>query len=124
MYAAIYISGISGFTLLALCGLNYVLNAELDSLSFISSLVILLGVFLPLSLLDMYQYKRRIRRILKSHKEKPHPSVKLEQGDKKTKGWGMNNSPYRDRKSGLTWGGGNIKGANAKRETRRSFLKY
>ncbi len=29
---------------------------------------------------------------------------------------------HRDRKSGLTWGGGNIKGSNATRGTKRKFL--
>ncbi|MDX2432546.1 MAG: hypothetical protein QNK35_16525 [Bacteroides sp.] len=29
---------------------------------------------------------------------------------------------HRERKSGLTWGGGNIKGSNASRGTKRKFL--
>lgn len=44
-------------------------------------------------------------------------------GDYKVKGWDMNTSPFRDRKSGLRWEGGNIKGVNAKRASRRRFLK-
>jgi len=40
-----------------------------------------------------------------------------------TKGWGMNNSPFRKRKSGLTWGGGNIHASEASRKTRKSFLR-
>jgi hypothetical protein len=32
------------------------------------------------------------------------------------------NFGHRERKSGLTWGGGNIKASNAKRGTKRKFL--
>ena len=39
------------------------------------------------------------------------------------KGWDMNNSPFRARKSNATWGGGNIHGSVAKRGSRKPFLK-
>ena len=40
----------------------------------------------------------------------------------KIKGWSMNSSPFRERKSGASWGGGNIHGAVPKRENRKKFF--
>ncbi len=61
----------------------------------------------------------RIRKIGEEQKDQD-PAKETET---KTNIKGTFSSPYRDRKSGLIWGGGNIKGANAQRGTRRSFLK-
>lgn len=62
----------------------------------------------------------RIKSIIENYKHKDPYTQELGE-DIKTgfKGWSMNNSPFRKRKSGLTWSGGNIKGANASRNERR-----
>jgi len=61
--------------------------------------------------------------IIESYKGTTKNEVEIPKGSKVTKGWGMNNSPFRDRKSSASWGGGNIKGANVSRGSRRQFLK-
>ncbi len=93
-------------------------------------------VMLPVLLVREVRQRRKVRRILESHRHrregessrkekeaKSDPGTIENQGDTKDpRGWGMNNSPFRSRKSGLTWGGGNIKASEAKRGTRRKFL--
>ena len=93
-------------------------------------------VLLPLLVGREVRQRRKVRRILESHRERKEPGSSRKekeaesepggaenQGDPDApKGWGMNNSPFRTRKSGLTWGGGNIKASEAKRGTKRKFL--
>ncbi len=71
-----------------------------------------LAVFLLINLLD-----RRENRKMRE---------KLESGDSPGQSQSGKRSPIsfgpRERKSGLTWGGGNIKASNATRGTRRKFL--
>ncbi len=83
----------------------------------------LILVFTPLLLIDRYKHNKKLDRIIESYKEKSSKNSQLSANKSKFKGWDMNNSPYRQRKSGLTWGGGNIKAANATRGERKSFLK-
>lgn len=85
-------------------------------------------VILPVLLVRDYRQRRERRKILDSYRSgKSHNDSEGEGGDPASppgfKGWGMNNSPFRERKSGLTWGGGNIKASNARRGTRKKFLK-
>lgn len=90
-------------------------------------------ILLPLLLVRDYRQKRKVKLIINSHR-KSNEQRSL-QNDKETRdarsepdghtvpeGWGMNNSPFRDRKAGLTWGGGNIKASEATRGTKRKFL--
>jgi hypothetical protein len=93
-------------------------------------------VLLPLLLVWEVRQRRKVRRILKSHRQQREPESSRKEKEEKSdldgienqgdpdapRGWGMNNSPFRSRKSGLTWGGGNIKASEAKRGTRRKFL--
>ncbi len=83
-------------------------------------------VFLPILLVRDYRQRRKVKRIIESYRTgKKGIDSEGEAGKAASpsgaKGWGMNNSPFRERKSGLTWGGGNIKGSEAKRGTRRKF---
>ena len=90
----------------------------------IGGLILIIGFALPVVIIDRVRQSRKIDKIIGSYKgSQTNKKTKYSKGDTKTKGWGMNNSPFRDRKSGLTWGGGNIKGANATRGTRKSFFK-
>ncbi len=88
------------------------------------TVLIIIGLTIVLILVDRYFYNKKIKKIIKEFKgQKKEENISDEKKKLTTKGWGMNDSPFRERKSGLTWGGGNIKGASAKRGTRRSFLK-
>ncbi len=123
MKIGIYFSGIVGTILIVMRIIGILFEFQLNQVFLISGLVLLLMVFLPLSILHRRHYHNKIHNIIESYKgveKKPVPIKKLE---KTWKGWGMNNSPFRERKSGLVWGGGNIKGATAKRTTRRTFMK-
>ena len=86
--------------------------------------LILMGlIYIVLSVVQNVQRNKRIKKIIASPKKRSDiSSSKKEHASKKaSSGWtGMS---LRERKSGLTWGGGNIHGANAKRGTKKSFLK-
>jgi hypothetical protein len=66
---------------------------------------------------------RKINKIIDSYKSKKKSSTQI--FDKKRSKTFKKKSPFvkRERKSGLTWGGGNIKGANPSRGTKKEFLK-
>ena len=89
-------------------------------------------VFLPVLLIRDYRQKRKVRQILEAHRQRneqdsqgPDSGQTEREGDLDgaPEGWGMNNSPFRKRKSGLSWGGGNIKASEATRGERRKFLR-
>jgi hypothetical protein len=123
MKTAIYITGIAGSLLLLARAIGIVMEFPLNKVFLIFGLILLVLVFLPLLIIDKYLHGKKIDRIIDSYKGKDKKTENIEKGDSKAKGWGMNNSPFRERKSGLTWGGGNIKGANASRGARKKFMK-
>ncbi len=123
MKIAIYLSGIAGSLLLLIRTIGIVMEFPLNKLFLILGLILLALVYLPLIIIDKYLHNKKIDRIIDSFKGLDNKTVHKEKGDLKNKNRGMNNSPYRERKSGLTWGGGNIHGANASRGKRKSFLK-
>lgn len=123
MKTAIYLSGITGTLLLVFRIVGIMLEFPLNNVFLILGLVLLLMVFLPLMIRERYLHNKKMDNIIDSYKEKDTKTGQSENTEIKSKGWGMNNSPYSERKSGLTWGGGNMKGANASRGTRRPFLK-
>ncbi len=123
MKTAIYLSGITGTLLLVFRIIGIMLDFPLNNVFLILGLVLLLIVFLPLLVIDRYLHNKEIDKIIDSYKETDKKVVSEKKGDSKAKGWVVNNSPYRERKSGLSWGGGNIKGSVASRGTRRPFLK-
>jgi len=123
MKSTIYVSGITGALLIVIRLIGIEAEFSLNNVFLISGLILLLALFLPLVIIDRYRHNRKIKKILESYKGTDDNMVQTKTGESKSKGWGMNNSPFRERKSGLSWGGGNIKGANATRGKRRSFLK-
>ena len=123
MRIAIYFSGITGMLLLIIGIPGIFLELQLDAVFLISGFILLLLFFLPLFLIEKYRQHRKIDKIIDSYRETGKHTLRLNRGEKSTEGWGMNNSPFRKRRSGATWGGGNIKGATASRGTRKSFLK-
>lgn len=85
-------------------------------------------IILPILLVRDYRQHREHRRIIDSYrsgkKEKDTEGDAMKEASPSgAVGWGMNNSPFHERKSGLIWGGGNIKASEAKRGIRRKFLK-
>ena len=85
---------------------------------------VIIGLMIVSFLINRYLYNKKIKGIIKHYKGYQKKEDVLNKKNKATtKGWGMNDSPFRERKSGLTWGGGNINGANAKSGTRKSCLK-
>lgn len=123
MKIAIYLSGIAGSLLVLTRIIGIIMEFPLNKLFLILSLILLALVYLPLVIIDKYLHNKKIDRIIDSYKGQDNNTIQKEKGDSKNKGWGMNNSPFRERKSGVTWGGGNIHGANASRGKRKSFLK-
>ncbi|MDF1549034.1 MAG: hypothetical protein P1P88_14515 [Bacteroidales bacterium] len=123
MRIIIYISGILGGLLLMIGLIGTINDFNYNAVFLISGLALIVPICIPLMIVDRYRYNKKIDHIIKTHKDKPSKTKSISPVKSKVKGWGMNNSPFRERKSGLTWGGGNIKGANASRGTRKSFLK-
>ena len=119
----IYFSGILGFTLILLWVTRIFYEYGNQGILLFSGVALILGVFIPLSIYDRYRHKKRMDEIIEAYKKKNDDPVKISDEISDNKGWGMNNSPYRQRKSGLNWGGGNIKAAGARRGGRKSFLK-
>lgn len=128
MKTYIYISGfVAGFLLLG--GLMALLMGIPNySLMLGAGLIALLIVYLPLVLIKRKNHRKRMNEIIRNYQQREEVSNsglpadgadKAEKSSKKPKGWSMNNSPYRERKAGLTWGGGNIHAANASRGTRK-----
>jgi hypothetical protein len=123
MKMLIYISGITGALLLVFRLLGVFMAFPFNNLLVLAALGMLVLVFLPLYFVDRYRHNKKIREIIQSGKYKQEVRKEATKEDYKVKGWDMNTSPFRERRSGLRWEGGNIKGANAKRGTKRGFLK-
>lgn len=123
MKIAIYLSGIAGSIFLLIRTIGIMMEFPLNRVFLILGLILLVFIYLPLIIIDKYLHNKKVDKIIDSYKGTQNNTVKFEKGDSKNKGWGMNNSPFRGRRSGLSWGGGNIKGANATRGARKSFLK-
>ncbi|MCF8231889.1 MAG: hypothetical protein K9J27_06830 [Bacteroidales bacterium] len=116
------ISGFSGAVLLIYWWLGIIFDYHVSFYFLIAGLILFGLVFCPLALLDKHRRENRWDTIRDDKKKQPHSQA--EGGKKnKRKGYGVSNSPYRERSSGLRWEGGSVYGANAKRGSRRSFLR-
>ena len=93
---------------------------QIGGLFLLFGLIFILGFFV-FSWIQRKESDSRIDEIIRSHKER-RDSDTFVKPTEVPKGWGMNNSPFRDRKSGLEWNGGNVKGLTAKRSSRKKFL--
>lgn len=90
---------------------------------FIGGVILIIGITIAVHQIKKFRYNQRIHKIIESYKGSQKKEQKKLEPVMVKKGWGMNNSPFRERKSGITWGGGHIKGASASRGSRKSFLK-
>lgn len=113
-----YISGILGGLLLVVSLIGSVTDFKYNNLFLVSGLVLIVLIFIPLVLTNKYRHTKKINSIIQSYSDKQSRHDPLPSGKSEFKGWSMNNSPFRKRKSGVSWGGGNIKGANATRGKR------
>ncbi len=122
MRTVIYITGITGGLAIVLSIIGIFAEFAFNDLLFWGGLILIFAVCIPLLKLERFFQKRHVTSIKRQPQAKE--SVKnIRQQKTKAKGWDMNSSPFRKRKSGLTWGGGNVKGANASRGNRKSFLR-
>ncbi|MFW5820147.1 MAG: hypothetical protein ACOCWA_02570 [Bacteroidota bacterium] len=123
MKILIYISGISAVILLIIRVLGLYIPALNINILLFTGIGLLVFIFIPMIVYYNRKQDQKIAEIIKSHKEKTSSKPGSKKDAKtKAKGWNMNNSPFRERRSGLNWGGGNIHAANAKRGSRRKFL--
>jgi len=123
MKSFIYISGIAGGLLLVFWFLGIFMAFPYNNILLNAGLLLLGLICLPLILIDRHRRDKKIAEIIKSGKYSKKEKKPIKKGDSKIKGWGMNDSPFHERKAGLTWHGGNIHARNASRNTRRKFLK-
>lgn len=124
MNKVIYISGITGMLLLVTGLIGLFMEFAANKLIVIAGLVMLGLVFFPLNVVQKKRQNKKIDEIIRAHAMKNQKKgIEIKEIKSEAKGWDMNTSPFRGRRSGLTWGGGNIKAAEAQRGSRRSFLK-
>ena len=147
MKKIIYISGVVGGILLILRIVGIFVEFSFNRQMLLTGLLLTV-ISITFSLIYKDLQNRKIRKILRKYRDggspdslirKPDRSEgyegeKMEQGngdnvndEKKTKsgekGLEPGKNSLRERKTGLVWGGGNIKGANATRGTKRGFIK-
>ncbi len=118
MKSIIYITGLlSAFFFLGWI-ISYAMGFPAHYIMVISGAVCFFIFFLPLVYFKRREHRRRMKKIIEEYRKNgKKPSAKS--GSSSWKGWDLNTSPFRDRKSGVSWGGGNIHAANAERNTRR-----
>jgi hypothetical protein len=123
MKTLIYISGIISGVLIVLRLVGIFMEFSFNSLILNTALILLGLICLPLYFVDKHRHDKKIKMIIASRKGKSKEKKKIKEGKTKIKGWDMNTSPFHDRKSGVTYEGGNIYGKVGKRNSRRSFLR-
>jgi hypothetical protein len=121
MKTIIYISGIAGTILLVLRIVGIFSPVFQNDLLLYTGGGLIFLVFIPLMIRDKSIREKKIDEIIQSYKDKKSKKTEIKKNHKLAKGWNMNNSPFRKRRSGLNWGGGNVHAANAERGTRRGF---
>lgn len=123
MKLLLYISGILGCGTMVFWVIGTAVDFSHNQVLLIIGLSLLGIIYLPALLYTRYMHRKKIRSIIEDYKGKGKDERKVDNTESEMKGWSMNDSPFRSRKSGLSWGGGNVHAANADRGTRRSFLK-
>ncbi|MCF8346189.1 MAG: hypothetical protein K9G38_03185 [Bacteroidales bacterium] len=124
MKTTIYITGLMSAYMLIGWITAYSIGRPNHLLFLVAGSIIFFLLYLPLVITKRKRHKEKMEQIIHDYKEKrPDDSeseISRTETTKTTKGWSMNNSPFRKRRSGVEWSGGNIHAANAKRGTRRS----
>ena len=120
MRRSIQISALAGVLFLALRFIGLFIHLSYENLFLYLGVGILLFITLPLYLLERHRYNDMKKRIISDFKNAPAKTEKKNSEKSDTPEY----PAFRQQKSGLTWGGGNIHAANAKRGSRRGFLKH
>jgi hypothetical protein len=147
MKGIIYITGVAGGILLILRIVGIFVEFSFNRQVLLTGLLLTV-VSITFSLIYKDLQNRKIRKLLRKYRDSGSPDSlirkpdrsegsegeKMDQGNgdnandgKKSKsgekGLEPGKNSLRERKTGLVWGGGNIKGANATRGTKRKFIK-
>lgn len=119
MRAAIYISVILGLVFFTIGNVGYLIDLSNYKLYVILAVSLFLVAAL-LHLIQQHHYNKRKETILQSYTKKKgiDKDSPPEKKDKTTY------PAFRNKKRGLTWGGGNIHGSTAKRGSKTGFLKH
>lgn len=120
----IYFSGFTGSLLLTFYFIGLTADKSYNQFILITGLLLILLICIPMIYLERIRQNRKIDEII--HRNKKSTKEKIEHsGDsvKGVKGWSMNNSPFRERKSGTSWSGGNIHGSLPKRQSRKGLFR-
>lgn len=123
MNFAIYISGVLSAILFTGWITTMILGFQMHFLFLIAGLATFLLLFLPMVFLKRREHRKRMDQIIRNYRHRGNGDERSAGKSSGHTGWSMNNSPFRERKSGLSWGGGNIHASEARRGKRRSFLK-
>ena len=121
--SVIFVSGITGGILLIFRAIGIVAEFSFNGFLLYSGLILLLLICIPVYLYDKHLREQEIRQIIDSYKGKKQEPLQIKKGNSVVEEWGINNPPFRDHHSGVSWGGGNIHAANASRGARRIFMK-
>ncbi len=147
MKRIIYITGVTGGILLILRILGIFVEFSFNRQMLLTGLLLTV-ISITFSLIYKDLQNRKIRKLLRKYRDSRSPDSlvrkpdrskgsdgeEVDQGnggnendEKRTKsgekGLEPGKNSLRERKTGLVWGGGNIKGANATRGTKRGFIK-
>ena len=131
MKTTIYISGfVAAFLLLGwLTAFLMGISGHLIMLA--AGSIVFLFIYLPLVIRKRKIHRERMQEIILHYQNDKDNNKKInlqtnpgheasgEKTTKKTEGWSMNDSPFRERNAGVSWGGGNIHAANASRGSRK-----
>jgi len=120
----IYFSGFTGFLLISIYLIGLVADNSYNQIVLISGLILLLLICIPMIYFERLRQNRKIDEIIHQNKKSAKEKIGYSsETGKNVKGWSMNNSPYRERKSGASWSGGNIHGAIPKRQSRKGLFR-
>jgi len=120
----IYFSGFAGSLLISIYLLGLFADKSYSQFLLIAGIILILLICIPMILIERSRQKNRIDQIIHRHKKSAQEKIEnSSETGKKIKGWSMNQSPFRERKSGTSWSGGNIHGSIPKRESRKGFFR-
>lgn len=106
--AIIFISGITGGILLIFRAIGIVAEFSINNFLLYASLALLLLICIPTYLYDKHLRNEEIKKIIASYKGKKKEPLQIKKETPTIQGeveeWGINNPPFRDHHSGLTWG--------------------
>ena len=116
-----YISGFTAVILFVVRFLGVFLQFPGNDFFLYAALILLVLVCIPSYFISRYRNERKLEEPLNPLEDEEVSTTPKDKSGKSS--WGINKSPFRERNSGLTWGGGNVHASNAKRGKRRGFLE-